>query len=642
MDGTRFDSLTKHFAAELSRRRVVKALVATAASGLAGLIDKDASAVIVCRGAGLLCRVDANCCPPATCLPNGRGGTKVCTCPPNTIACNELCVDPASYSTDPVNCGQCGKRCTAAAHARATCDQGVCDWVCAAGYHLCNGACVADNDVAHCGDRCDPCPAPANATASCEGISCGFACDANYVPCAGDCCPTTCCDDTFCCDPTPENADVVCGASGCEFPCRDGFHRCGDTCVANDDLAHCGDRCDPCPAPPANATATCNGVTCGFACDAGYDECGDGCCNKVCCNTICCDPPPENADLVCGDNVCEYPCRDGFHVCGSACVSDDSTDHCGDRCDPCPVPDNATGATCDGTTCGFTCDEISRQCGDGCCTQDRVCCESVCCELGEYPAFVHDCNGTECVYACFLPGLHACGSTCVDSTGIEHCGDRCDPCPVPDNATATCDGTSCGFTCDDGFVECNGACCPTACCANICCGTPPENAEAVCGANGCEFPCREGFHLCGTACVDSNSIEHCGNRCDPCPTPEGFAVATCDGTTCGIDCFFGSPCGNGCCANACCNGTCCLAGETCQGGFCTRPCTADRIVSCNAGGTPCGVDRYGLCQCHARLTGEAFCASNAGGLGTCSSTQACVGAGTVCLDCGRCALPCGA
>jgi hypothetical protein len=42
------------------------------------------------------------------------------------------------------------------------------------------------------------------------------------------------------------------------------------------------------------------------------------------------------------------------------------------------------------------------------------------------------------------------------------------------------------------------------------------------------------------------------------------------------------------------------------------------------------------------LTGEAFCASNAGGLGTCSSTQACVGAGTVCLDCGRCALPCGA
>jgi hypothetical protein len=56
-------------------------------------------------------------------------------------------------------------------------------------------------------------------------------------------------------------------------------------------------------------------------------------------------------------------------------------------------------------------------------------------------------------------GQHRCGDTCVLNSSIANCGPTsCTPCPVPANSVASCDGTSCGFVCNVGFVPVNGAC----------------------------------------------------------------------------------------------------------------------------------------------------------------------------------------
>jgi hypothetical protein len=56
-------------------------------------------------------------------------------------------------------------------------------------------------------------------------------------------------------------------------------------------------------------------------------------------------------------------------------------------------------------------------------------------------------------------GQHRCGETCVLNSSIANCGPTsCTACPVPANSVASCDGTSCGFICNVGFVPVNGAC----------------------------------------------------------------------------------------------------------------------------------------------------------------------------------------
>jgi hypothetical protein len=56
-------------------------------------------------------------------------------------------------------------------------------------------------------------------------------------------------------------------------------------------------------------------------------------------------------------------------------------------------------------------------------------------------------------------GQHRCGENCVLNSSIANCGPTsCTPCPVPANSVASCDGTSCGFVCNAGFVPVNGAC----------------------------------------------------------------------------------------------------------------------------------------------------------------------------------------
>jgi len=74
-------------------------------------------------------------------------------------------------------------------------------------------------------------------------------------------------------------------------------------------------------------------------------------------------------------------------------------------------------------------------------------------------------------------GTHRCGSSCVANSSTANCGPTaCVPCPVPANASATCDGTSCGFSCNTGFTLVGGACvrtCDMNCAATAITVNPP-------------------------------------------------------------------------------------------------------------------------------------------------------------------------
>lgn len=69
---------------------------------------------------------------------------------------------------------------------------------------------------------------------------------------------------------------------------------------------------------------------------------------------------------------------------------------------------------------------------------------------GEHPVFL-----TEELCAA---GRTECSDECVDlTTSVAHCGACGVACSGADHAAASCGGGECGFTCDEGFSDCNGS-----------------------------------------------------------------------------------------------------------------------------------------------------------------------------------------
>jgi hypothetical protein len=94
--------------------------------------------------------------------------------------------------------------------------------------------------------------------------------------------------------------------------CAAGTHRCGQACLRDDDVASCGQRCDPCPRPSSGSVA-------------------------------------------CMDGQCVLSCPNGYHPCeGVRCASNTDVATCGSTCQPCPDHDNGD-STCDGLHCGVRC-----------------------------------------------------------------------------------------------------------------------------------------------------------------------------------------------------------------------------------------------------------------------------------------------
>lgn len=124
-----------------------------------------------------------------------------------------------------------------------------------------------------------------------------------------------------------------------------------------------------------------------------------------------------------------------------------------------------------------------------------------------------------------------CGGQCVskDDATVGCALSSCDPCPARPNATASCTGGACSFTCNAGFADCdanpengcekNVSSDPQSCggCGKTC-GDNNTTSPPRCENSQCVFDCRPAFGHCGT--VDSagcetsiaTSAEHCG-RC---------------------------------------------------------------------------------------------------------------------------------
>lgn len=92
-------------------------------------------------------------------------------------------------SVDIANCGTCGKACPTGPNATATCEAGVCELTCNAGYDDCDGdpadGCEAftQNDAANCGTCGHACPDGPGVAALCVAGACTLDCP----PGSGDC-----------------------------------------------------------------------------------------------------------------------------------------------------------------------------------------------------------------------------------------------------------------------------------------------------------------------------------------------------------------------------------------------------------------------------------------------------------------------
>src|SRR5262249_29632726 len=167
-------------------------------------------------------------------------------CPPASACCNDNCTP---LGTDQ-NCSGCGDTCTGG----KTCSGEKC--VCPLRLpDDCHGVCTNfSSDPQHCGG-CDSraCPAPANSTATCSNGVCGFVCNAGFAACGNNCCPlvgSACCNGN--CTPLRTNQNC----SGCGDRCVGGTTCCNNRCTplgTNQNCSSCGDRC-------AGGTTCCNNV----------------------------------------------------------------------------------------------------------------------------------------------------------------------------------------------------------------------------------------------------------------------------------------------------------------------------------------------------------------------------------------------
>lgn len=316
-----------------------------------------------------------------------------------------------------------------------------------------------------------------------------------------------------------------------------------------------------------------------LACGAGAHLCTDRCaddsdpasCGKSCAP---CLVPANAAGATCDGTTCGFTCKPGFHRCGGACADDKAAATCGTSCAPCVAPTGGE-ATCDGTTCGGRCPPAQKLCSGTC--------------IGE---------GDECNVIC-AGGTHDCNGLCAANDNINSCGpSACTACQTPAHGTVSCDGAACKASCEQNYKACPDATCVpkgSCCVAGDC--TPPANAIATCtAAHVCMISCSSGYHLCGGQCVSNDAPAHCGTSCTPCPTPVG-ATAKCDGQACGATC----PTGQFLCAGACISTTqpCmdqCAPGTHECGGQCLNDASTN---SCGSSCTPCPIPDNGQSTCDA-------------------------------------------
>lgn len=220
---------------------------------------------------------------------------------------------------------------------------------------------------------------------------------------------------------------------------------------------------------------------------------------------------------------------------------------------------------------------VGERCGDECVdTQTdavncgmcgNTCSDGAACLEGGCQEQVADCRQEAC------KGFFYCDLS--NGECLEGC-DRDDQC----NANSSCDVFSHECECDEGFHGCAGQCVDSTSpqhCGDRCEPCPsPANGSGTCNADGsCGIVCDAGYHQCGDRCVADDSVDHCGSRCEPCPTdPSGTAVCSAAGQ-CEIQCDDDFRMCGGACAACPTDAT----GTSCSGNSCiASACPTDTLL----------------------------------------------------------------
>jgi hypothetical protein len=424
-----------------------------------------------------------------------------------------------------------------------------------------------------------------------------------------------------------------------EGTCEPGWELCGDKCVdTQTDPEHCG-GCDlPCTAPE-HAGPICLGGECDWNCEAGWVDADGGEANGCECQqqgtneSICDDGADDDCDgtVDCADADCEgAACGEDGLVCVSgscACSLGEGPEAaCGDGVDnDCDGLVDCADTTCANQSCGNITDTC---CGTACVDtlSDFYNC-GVCghdCDAGQV------CNSGVCAIDC-SGGLTDCGGSCVDTdTSVDHCGDCFVPCPARVNATRTCTGGTCGFTCADTFFDVdldplNGCECHRTLAAETSCGDGADNDcdgdldcdDADCDGRACSATgrvCTGGNCVCpGGEVNEATCSDSSDNDCDgmaDCADPD------CNGDACGP---YGRMCSGRVCA--------CPGGETaeltCGDGLDNDCDGAADCADTDCANRACGTD--GMLCCALTCVDTDTNAAHCGGCGAgCGATQACV------------------
>jgi hypothetical protein len=262
------------------------------------------------------------------------------------------------------------------------------------------------------------------------------------------------------------------------------------------------------------------------------------------------------------------------------------------------------------------------------------------------------CVGGQCVYTCDVgfancDNLSAPGTTTegdnngceTDITTVTNCGACGHTCPQRANASRVCTAGQCVYTCDLGYASCDNA-------AGVPVGTTTEG-----DANGCETNLNTNANncgACGTVCPNrANATRNCvGGQCvytcnlgyASCDNAAGVPVGTTtEGDANGCETNLNTNANNcGACGKRCATGASCTAGEC--------VCPLNQTV-CGATATSPGtcrnlqtdVQNCGSCGrvCNANQGRTATCTS--GGCG-CSGpgSGSRVGTGATCTGNGGC------
>ncbi len=590
-------------------------------------------------------------------------------------------------TTDAMNCGTCGNRCSFA-NAGATCVAGRCAMgTCNTGFADCDGSPIngcetntAMGDINNCGACSNRCPPPpVGGVAACSAGACAVAlsCPADRADCnvsRADGCEVNIFTETANCGAcgrmcSAEGGVAGCANGTCSITCSTGRSNCDGMvstgCEINttNNVSHCGMCGRSCTSLPnvLAAGVGCTGSACTLgggtaSCVAGFGNCdsnaNNGCetntnvdgTNCGACGRMCL------AGQTCRMGTCTTVCAAGTDPCTVASVTtcrDLQSDraNCGACGVTCP-----TGQVCASGTCQVSCGSTQTNCSGTCrdLTSDRNNCNGcgIACASGQI------CMGSACVTTC-LSGQTDCSGTCrnlvTDNTNCGMCGRIC-------TGGTSCSGSTC--SCPSGQTNCTGTCrslqtdnnnCGT--CGTVCAG------GTVCTAGVCRANCATGQTDCSGVCrdlaTDNTNCGMCGRACTggtlcisgscACPTGQINCSGTCratltDSNNCGTTT---AACGNVCpsgqfCSGGACNTTCASPTFNCSG-FCRD--RSNDPSNCGACGTVC-----------TRANGVAGCASSActlaacnAGFGNCDgdASNGCeVNTNTTVTNCGVCGNSC--